>query len=58
MEAKLALRPVKIEKVFTDCVGCPLFRTCGQHAVVLALDERQVRQTTMRLRGGAEERVA
>ena len=46
------------EKVFTDCVGCPLFRTCGQHAVVLALDERQVRQTTMRPRGGAGERVA
>jgi amino-acid N-acetyltransferase len=46
------------EKVFTDCVGCPLFRACGQHAVVLALDERQVRQTTMRLENGAEERVA
>jgi hypothetical protein len=26
------------EKVFTDCVRCPLFRSCGQHAVVLALD--------------------
>ena len=46
------------EKVFTDCVGCPLFRTCGQHAVVLALDERQVRQTRMRLEPGTEERVA
>ena len=46
------------EKVFTDCVGCPLFRTCGQHAVVLALDERQVRQTTMRLQGGTTEHVA
>jgi amino-acid N-acetyltransferase len=46
------------EKVFTDCVGCPLFRTCGQHAVVLALDERQVRQTTMRLQGGTAEHVA
>jgi N-acetylglutamate synthase-like GNAT family acetyltransferase len=46
------------EKVFSDCVGCPLFRTCGQHAVVLALDERQVRQTTMRLQSAAEERVA
>ena len=40
------------EKVFTDCVGCPLFRTCGQHAVVLALDERQLRLTTMRLGNG------
>lgn len=46
------------EKVFSDCVGCPLFRTCGQHAVVLALDERQVRQTTMRLSNGTGERVA
>jgi amino-acid N-acetyltransferase len=46
------------EKVFTDCVGCPLFRTCGQHAVVLALDERQVRQTRMRLGSGSQERVA
>jgi amino-acid N-acetyltransferase len=46
------------EKVFTDCVGCPLFRACGQHAVVLALDERQVRETTRRLQTGTEERVA
>jgi amino-acid N-acetyltransferase len=45
------------EKVFTDCVGCPLFRSCGQHAVVLALDERQLRQTSLRL-NGTEERVA
>jgi amino-acid N-acetyltransferase len=29
------------EKVFTDCVGCPLFRTCGQHAMMLKLDERR-----------------
>lgn len=27
------------EKVFTDCVGCPLFRGCGQHAMMLKLDE-------------------
>jgi amino-acid N-acetyltransferase len=46
------------EKVFSDCVGCPLFRTCGQHAVVLALDERQIRQTTMRLAKGTGEQVA
>ncbi len=46
------------EKVFSDCVGCPMFRTCGQHAVVLALDERQLRQTTMRLANGTRERVA
>lgn len=26
------------EKVFTDCVGCPKFRTCGQYAMVVPLD--------------------
>lgn len=26
------------EKVFTDCVKCPLFRQCGQYAMVLPLD--------------------
>ena len=26
------------EKVFTDCVKCPLFRRCGQYAMVLPLD--------------------
>ena len=26
------------EKVYTDCVKCPLFRRCGQFAMVLALD--------------------
>jgi amino-acid N-acetyltransferase len=31
------------EKVFTDCVGCPLFRSCGQQAVVMTLD-RHARQ--------------
>jgi amino-acid N-acetyltransferase len=46
------------EKVFSDCVGCPLFRTCGQHAVVLALDERQIRQTSARLANGTGEQVA
>jgi amino-acid N-acetyltransferase len=25
------------EKVATDCVGCPLFRKCTQHAMVLSL---------------------
>jgi amino-acid N-acetyltransferase len=28
------------EKVFTDCVGCPLFRSCGQQALVMTLDPR------------------
>jgi amino-acid N-acetyltransferase len=27
------------EKVFTDCVGCALFRRCGQQAVVCWLDD-------------------
>jgi amino-acid N-acetyltransferase len=26
------------EKVFTDCVTCPLFRRCGQYAMVLPLE--------------------
>ena len=26
------------EKVFTDCVKCPLFRECGQYAMVVPLD--------------------
>jgi N-acetylglutamate synthase-like GNAT family acetyltransferase len=28
------------EKVVTDCVDCPLFRSCGQHAVELSLVDR------------------
>jgi len=27
------------EKVFTDCVKCPLFRRCGQYGMVVSLDE-------------------
>jgi len=46
------------EKVFTDCVGCPLFRACGQQAVELTLDDRQVHQTMRRVRGDRQERVA
>ena len=26
------------EKIFTDCVTCPLFRQCGQYAMLLPLD--------------------
>src|SRR4051812_36402443 len=26
------------EKVYTDCVKCPLFRNCGQYAMVLPLE--------------------
>jgi amino-acid N-acetyltransferase len=27
------------EKISTDCVGCPLFRNCSQHAMMLPLRE-------------------
>ena len=27
------------EKVFTDCVSCPLFRHCGQYGMVVSLDD-------------------
>jgi len=30
------------EKVYTDCVKCPLFRRCGQHAMVLPLESADV----------------
>jgi N-acetylglutamate synthase-like GNAT family acetyltransferase len=26
------------EKIFMDCVGCPLFQKCGQYAMVVPLD--------------------
>jgi amino-acid N-acetyltransferase len=41
------------EKVFTDCVKCPLFRRCGQFAMELALDpayESAERPATIALR--------
>jgi len=28
-----------LEKVFTDCLKCPLFRRCGQFAMVVPLDD-------------------
>ncbi len=31
------------EKLSTDCYGCPKFRTCGQYAMVLALNGGSVR---------------
>src|SRR5918993_1701129 len=34
------------EKIATDCVGCPRFRTCGQHAVALPLRGTQIGSTT------------
>jgi amino-acid N-acetyltransferase len=27
-----------LEKIFTDCVRCPQFRTCGQYGLVVPLD--------------------
>ena len=30
------------EKIATDCVGCPKFRTCGQFAVALPLRGTQI----------------
>ena len=27
-----------LEKIFTDCMRCPQFRTCGQYALVVPLD--------------------
>ena len=29
------------EKIHTDCVKCPLFRSCGQHAMVVSLDDNR-----------------
>lgn len=31
------------EKIFTDCVKCPLFRHCGKYAMVISLDEERDR---------------
>jgi len=27
-----------LEKIFTDCIKCPQFRSCGQYAIVVPLD--------------------
>jgi amino-acid N-acetyltransferase len=32
------------EKIQTDCCACPLFMTCGQHAVVLSLSTESSRR--------------
>ena len=32
-----------LEKLTTDCVKCPLFRRCGQYAMVVPLDDAQGR---------------
>jgi amino-acid N-acetyltransferase len=31
-----------LEKLMTDCVKCPLFRTCGQHAMIVPLESPSV----------------
>jgi len=31
-----------LEKIFTDCLKCPLFRRCGQYAMVVPLDPLRV----------------
>ena len=33
------------EKIFTDCVKCPMFRRCGQYAMVVSLDEERDRSS-------------
>ena len=33
------------EKIFTDCIGCPQFRRCGQYAMVVSLDEERDRSS-------------
>ena len=35
--------PWIMEKVHTDCVKCPLFRQCGQYAMVVPLDHGRAR---------------
>src|SRR5207249_5054064 len=27
------------EKIFSDCVGCPLFRRCGKYAMIMSLEQ-------------------
>jgi amino-acid N-acetyltransferase len=34
------------EKIAHDCVACPLFRSCGQHALLLPLDQVAARRDT------------
>ena len=48
------------EKIARDCAVCPLFRRCGQHAMVLALHAKReiVRYGTRRIEAVADHRVA
>ena len=36
------------EKIAHDCIACPMFRNCGQYAVVLEVDRLAERSTTVR----------
>ena len=41
------------EKIAHDCTTCPLFRNCGQYAIVLDLDRRAARLANLRQTVGA-----
>jgi amino-acid N-acetyltransferase len=42
------------EKIRTDCVKCPLFRTCGQYAMVVSLDEKDNREQAAHSAGASQ----
>ena len=46
------------EKIFTDCVKCPLFRQCGQYAMVAAARRRVRRASAATAAGAPRRRVA
>jgi amino-acid N-acetyltransferase len=48
------------EKIARDCATCPLFRRCGQHAMVLPLGSKReiVRYGARRIEAVADRRVA
>ena len=41
------------EKIAHDCISCPLFRNCGQYAIVLDLDRFAARMANLRQTVGA-----
>lgn len=46
------------DKISTDCLSCPLFRSCGQHAMVLPLDVAARRPTVVAAPAPARVAVA
>jgi N-acetylglutamate synthase-like GNAT family acetyltransferase len=47
------------EKIARDCAACPLFRRCGQHAMVLPLNSnREIVRHARRIEAVADRRVA